>query len=379
MNDNKSPALRWRNWKFRICGTIITVFSVWLWIAGDWNTIPLTIGTVSLIIGIAVFMMGSPETYNSMTDAVIMVAMDKPRKTEEFYEAFKNVKTPLGSGWLGHCHMSSDTYLFFGPDQRGQLIHFHLTKDGVVSYIGYSFLPDFIKDKINDPLIPCEEDLGRNTAEHLCYHADMFLMMSWLKESIEYYLENGQALPFRETRPSEVFTFTEDFKLTGQHFELRDHDGELVYEIDGTVPLRTLRIYDTEHTEIFRMTKKIVSVLATYSFHFKGEPYGEFKKKLDLVRDQFAMDTEDGRVELIEYAGTIGHNFKVTLDGRMIGAIMDNLDISLENFVFDNAFIIVYEKEYLPLLTAMAVMAARELARDEEGGASNWIGDETAD
>ena len=36
----------------------------------------------------------------------------------------------------------------------------------------------------------------------------------------------------------------------------------------------------------------------------------------------------------------------------------------VENLVFDNAFLVVYEKEYLPLVTAMAVMVTRELARD---------------
>ena len=85
------------------------------------------------------------------------------------------------------------------------------------------------------------------------------------------------------------------------------------------------------------------------------------------------MDVTEGRLELREYAGTIGHDFSVTLNGRMLGAIMDNMDITIGNLVFDNSFLIVYEEKYLPLLTAMAVMVARELARDEDGGVSNRI------
>ena len=34
----------------------------------------------------------------------------------------------------------------------------------------------------------------------------------------------------------------------------------------------------------------------------------------------------------------------------------------------------MHEKEYLPLVIAMAVMVARELARDEDGGLSNRTG-----
>ena len=43
---------------------------------------------------------------------------------------------------------------------------------------------------------------------------------------------------------------------------------------------------------------------------------------------------------------------------------MEDLALNLPNLVFDNAYLIVYDPEKLPLLTAMAVMAAREQARD---------------
>lgn len=52
----------------------------------------------------------------------------------------------------------------------------------------------------------------------------------------------------------------------------------------------------------------------------------------------------------------------------MIGAIVDNMDLTVGNIMFDNAFLIVYDAKYLPQLTALAVMAARELARDKDGG-----------
>ena len=52
-------------------------------------------------------------------------------------------------------------------------------------------------------------------------------------------------------------------------------------------------------------------------------------------------------------------------------AIVDNMDLTVGNIMFDNAFLIVYDAKYLPQLTALAVMAARELARDKDGGLSN--------
>ena len=75
-------------------------------------------------------------------------------------------------------------------------------------------------------------------------------------------------------QPSQVYTFTEDFKLTGQHFELCNPNGDVVYEVEGTMPLKTLCIYDTNHQEVFRLTKKLMHALPTYQFYYYGEKYG---------------------------------------------------------------------------------------------------------
>ena len=261
--------------------------------------------------------------------------------------------------------------MIFGPDDRGQFIYFYLNSAGNIGYIGYSFLDNAIKEKLTEPVYPPVKDLGADTAGHLCYHTDVFFFQDWLKASIENYVKTGQVIPFMDASPSEVYTFTEDFKLTGEHFEVQDKDQNTVYIVDGMMPLINLYIHDTEGNEIFKMTKEIGHALATYRFFYRGEPYGVLEKQFTFVRDTFTMDINEGRLELTEYAGTIGHNFKVTLNGTLIGAIMDDMDITIENIVWDNAFLIVHDREYLPLITAMAVMVTRELARDEDGGLTN--------
>lgn len=369
-----TKSLKRRVWKYRIWGTLIALLGIRLWAVGNWATFWIAVGTVVLIVGIAIFMMGSPADYNASTDAARMIAMDREREIREFYEAFKEIQTPLGSAWLGSFYTSFYETMIFGPDARGQYIYFYLNGKGDIGYIGYSFLDGFIKKRLTEPLYPPMKDLGADTAGHLCYHTDVFFFRDWLKESIEAFLKTGKALPFVTSKPSQVYTFTEDFKLTGQHFNVQDKEENTVYVVDGTLPLISLHIYDTQQTEVFRMTKEIGHALATYRFFYKGEPYGVLEKQLTFVRDKFAMETREGKLELIEYAGTIGHNFRVMLNGRMLGAIMDDMDITIQNMVWDNAFLIVYEEEYLPLMTAMAVMVTRELARDEDGGLTNRTG-----
>ena len=57
----------------------------------------------------------------------------------------------------------------------------------------------------------------------------------------------------------------------------------------------------------------------------------------------------------------IGHHADLM---QLFGEELDIFIMYVENLVFDNAFLVVYEKEYLPLVTAMAVMVTRELARN---------------
>lgn len=372
MSDHKmkysemSGSLRLRYWMYRLLGAAGMAAGAMFIVKGSYSEILISIGTVILIIGLAVWMMASPNSYNASTDMVQMLAMDHPRKIEEFYEAYKKEKTPLGSCYLAKFRTMKQPALAFGPNSQGDYLYFWLTGDGNLGYLGYSFLECMIKEKITEPLYPAEEDFGTNTAAYICYHSDIIRMQKGLKKSLEHFVKTGEVLPVLEAKPSKVYTFTEDFKLMGQRFELRDEEERLIYRIEGTVPLKQFYIYDAGGAEIFRVEKRLLHALPTYDFYERGEEYGRLEKKFVLVKDKFSMQVKEGKLVLQEYAGSLGHNFFVTLNDRMLGSIMENLEFTLENVVFDNSVVICYEEQYLSLLTAMAIMVAREIARDDE-------------
>ena len=167
-----------RKWKFRIAGGAVTLLGIYLMAVGYGETITLTIATVVLIFGIAIWSMATPESYNSMTDMIAMISMEKPRKIEEFYEAYKNVDTPFGSAWLAKFYTMRQKALVFGPDAKGEYLYFWLTKDGHVGYLGYSFIEGFIKKKLTTPVYPIHEDVAENLADHLSYHSDLMMVQS---------------------------------------------------------------------------------------------------------------------------------------------------------------------------------------------------------
>ena len=256
--------------------------------------------------------------------------------------------------------------LIFGPDFQGNYLYFWLANSGLNGYLGYSSLESMIKDRINEPLIPMKEDFGEDLAGYICFQADVMLLQKYLYDSLSSFAKTGEVLPIPASEPSEVYTFTEDFKLAGQQFDLCDKDGNFIYHIEGTAPLLKFYVRDGQEREVFRVEKEILHVLPAYRFYLKGELYGKLEKKLEFIRDHFTMDVAEGKLELREYAGSIGRNFSVTLNGRMLGAIMEDMQFTLHNIVFDNSVLMVYDRDYLPLMTAMAIMVAREIARDEE-------------
>ena len=67
-----SASLRARMWEYRMISVIVCAFSFWIAAKGNWNKIPVSIATVVLIIGIAIWMLGSPDDYNGSTDICSM-------------------------------------------------------------------------------------------------------------------------------------------------------------------------------------------------------------------------------------------------------------------------------------------------------------------
>ena len=223
---NYSPAIKRRIWKFRIWGLLLVAAALWICVNWHWEDIPVYFATVVLIVGIAVFGMGSPADYNAMTDSGAMIAMDSPRKIEEFYRAFRSIDTPLGSGWLGKFTTSPKESLIFGPNSRGEFLYFFLSGDGLIGYLGNSMLPSTISQRLEDPDYPPKEEANGDLYEHLCYHSDLFLMRDWLQKSLEHFVKTGTPLPFLGLLPSQYLYLQRGLQAHGPALHGRERPGK---------------------------------------------------------------------------------------------------------------------------------------------------------
>lgn len=186
-----------RVWIFRIAGTIVTLFGLYLLIKGYESTIMITLATLVLILGVSLWITATPQSYNSAsTDTVMMIGMDdKHPKIEEFYEAYKKVDTPLGSPWLGEFYTMKQKALVFGPNEKDEYLYFWLTRNGTVGYLGYSFLRKFIKKQLTKPVNPFKKK-KQNAEDSYGSEFEMTMFQQELKNNLEYFVKNGKVLPF---------------------------------------------------------------------------------------------------------------------------------------------------------------------------------------
>lgn len=193
-------ALTRRKWSYRIVSIIVILISIRICIAGHWEDIPVSFATVVLIIGVAIWMLGSPSDYNPGDNGVIMITMEEPKKIEDIYEAYRKLETPLGSCYLGKITTMKQQALIWGPNSEGEYLYFWLNDSGIVGYLGYSGLDGLISKHITEPDFPIKEVPEANK-DIVIYPVSIWTVQTQLHDSLKFYAEMGQALPLPDVHP----------------------------------------------------------------------------------------------------------------------------------------------------------------------------------
>lgn len=352
-----------RLWKFRAIGIVVMAIGVWVFI-------PLTetaiiIGTIIFICGGAAYIYPKMNSYN---DLLKQISLDKPSTIEEVFQVFKDYKTPLGTPYLAKLKYFKPKVMIFGPDSDDFLVYCYLNKDGRIFTLYETFVNTVEKvfEPSTEPYQAINED-DCSANDLVCWNSSVWLLKMDLFDVFTEYFKSGKILPLKNYSKAKIYTFDEQFKLLGQKFNMCDIEKNIVYEIEGTAPLVSITVKNpSTGYEEFKMVKQIDKLLTTYNFYKDGKQYSTFHKDPSLWKDIFHMDTPDGKIELIQNVVFFGTNYTVKMNGEVIGTIMDDLSLKIKNFVFDNSIIFVYNEKYTALLAAMAVMVAREIARDRK-------------
>ena len=185
-----------RFWTFRIASVLLIALGLWILIRdclapGDINAPLDFLATVLLCVGAGVWIMASPQSYNSSVTDVKMVVLKTPRTIEEFYEAYKEVPSSLGACYLASITGIEGKCLVWGPDIFDDYIYFYLKENGEMGYLGVNQTTSMIGEHYTEPveglsLVP--DGLEENTWDYEYYPKRTQLFY----ESIQRFADTGE-------------------------------------------------------------------------------------------------------------------------------------------------------------------------------------------
>jgi len=330
----------------------------------------ITFGTLLLIASIVFLQFACVSIYNEMNDTVKTATNKNGIGLDQIFAAFKDLETCLGRPWRGKINPLKKDVILFGPNSEGEYIYIHTFGKGRISIAqnnqpGYIIPPKEEEWRLEAADAP---DIPDRLDDIIRYQFVSAFILPELTRRMQDFLDGGPAdlSPMGIDQSEQLYLFEEEFTWNGQDFYLFDTDGNEKIRISAPIPCKTFRLYDPENdVEIFKLTKRIFHIMPTYDLYESGQKIGRMKKRLIFHHKHFVADTSRGKLELRNMNATIGSNYQVRLDGKQIGTVARILNIELSNIVFDNFIISSAKPEYLPLMTAMGVMAAREAQRDK--------------
>ncbi len=357
-----------KNIIMKIVGILIFLFSFYVMYLLSFTNLAVILGVVIMAVGLTMYIMSSPSTYNDSVSSVREIENKRGLTVEDFYRAFKENDSIMGKPWLGKVKTIRNKCLIFGPSEGGDFLYFR--KQFGRFYISSSYSTYWI----NGP----EEELWRleetqnnwdifSDEELVCYSLISETALYDIYEVLNLFAETGRVTAFPvEMNKGKIYRFTEEFKLMGQRFYLTDFEGEPLYRMEGTAPLKTFTMTDIKtNEEIFKMTKRILHLLDHYEFYLKGEKLGMFEQKFDVFHDTFRLEIPEGTIQMQSLNDHVGTNYIVKLNDKIIATIAEKFNLTAHNIVFDNFILHVRDEKYMPLVAALTVMVARELKRDK--------------
>lgn len=153
------------------------------------------------------------------------------------------------------------------------------------------------------------------------------------------------------------------FKITDKYW-IKDEDGNDSFYLDQDFTFMGYRVavYGPDRQRLFRIEKKILSLLPKFFVNFEEGSEMVVNKRFTLFRKSIDVDTDFGTINL---KGSIwDYNFIISLDGQKIGEVSRKF-ISLT----DQYALTVYDEDYTLAMIAL-VICLNKIHDDEESAAN---------
>ena len=172
---------------FRVGGAALDVGGLVLIIRDS-----ITVGTIMLIAGLALWMSASPQSVNRNNTDMKLLACPENTTVAGIQAAFADMDTPLGRPYLGAIRTISGDAALWGPNADGEYIYLYQTRNKRYIRLCSNNIPDWITSE--HPAAPAETD-GTPL--------DMPNLLADICDLVEAYLKTGTVgtLPQNSAEP----------------------------------------------------------------------------------------------------------------------------------------------------------------------------------
>lgn len=352
---------------YALMGIFLLYVGIMHIINAEEGTEPALAFTVILIEALYFLFQAAPNIYNNMVDKVYVVD-DLREPLDSLCEKFQSVETPYGRPWLGKVKMLPEKCIIYGPTSNDSYLfcnyasgRFTITVADDISYLEEN--KDLEDHRLTTEIGFSNYDIGQiQNIISMLYPKMYYEMFShFVKTGETKWVSSDYEIPVNDN----IYGFDEDFKIKKQEYHLLNQDGKAIYDINSDFVRKTFIISSAQTgDEVLKITKRIFHIMPKYDFYKDGQKYGSLRQKVAFTRDVFKLNTIDGVIEVREINTTIGVNYAVFLNGKVLGIISEKINMNLKNIIFDNYILTVFNDKYMSLLSGLAIMAEREKVRD---------------
>ena len=149
------------------------------------NILYAVLGTVVLIIGVAIWNMSDQQSYNSSNDIGKMIEKTGGLSIEDVYRQVSRIDTPYGRAWLGKVKLLKTPCIIVGPGLDDSFVYIYKKHDNIyISQCISSFWLNVSEEELSKHRIAKTSEAHNSVKNSSGFSQDAAALINWFYEHI---------------------------------------------------------------------------------------------------------------------------------------------------------------------------------------------------
>ena len=353
--------------KVLLRGTVIILilFGIWL-ISYNQSTGCVTVAALIFIVGAIYWITLFREAHLPSVQKTRRIHVKRDLDINELYTNYANMKTPLGRPWMGSVQFVPGDVMILGPNEKGEYIYVYQKRRKHQLLIAFNRYPHFIRDWNEERIHKL--DSQALLEERVQSRAAVPYLMEMLENEFTRFLIRGvREDDVLEVNPRKLCLLTDMASLNGRALEIREFDGQLLYQMEGGFLKSSMNVFDGKSQHLLlQINHQNHPFVHRYECYLKDQYFGTIHTRKVWLQKRILMKTKYGTLEMQRVTASYGEHYVVRYHGKTAGYILNSC--LLEETQDSNSYCIIYafNTSILPILSVLSVLTVQEELQDEQ-------------